>query len=71
MLEKREVLPEASVWRNQQNNMLSDVAMQFAPGAELMVGRSKMQPWSEHNESSCMTELASPPGADIETACIS
>ncbi|XP_024362026.1 uncharacterized protein [Physcomitrium patens] len=61
MLEKREVLPEASVWRNQQNNMLSDVAMQFAPGAELMVGRSKMQPWSEHNESSCMTELASPP----------
>jgi len=49
---------------------LSDVALQFAPRAESMAGRSKMEPWSQHNEYSFMTESDSPLGTDIETASL-
>lgn len=42
---------------------LSDVALQIAP-------RSKMEPWSQHNEYSFMTESESPLGTDIEAASL-
>lgn len=45
---------------------LSDVALQFAPRAQSMAGRGKMEPWSQHNEYSFMTESESPLGTDGE-----
>nr|PNR33111.1 hypothetical protein PHYPA_025054 [Physcomitrium patens] len=60
MLERQESLPGTSARDNRDTEMLSDVAMQFAPRAEPMAGRTKMEPWSQHDEYSFMTESVSP-----------
>lgn len=67
MLTGQELLLGASVRTSNRTEMLSDVAVMFAPRAETMAVRSKMEPWSHHDEYSFMTESESPLGTNIDT----
>ncbi|KAG0584531.1 hypothetical protein KC19_3G215900 [Ceratodon purpureus] len=60
MLTGQELLLNGSVRTNNRTEMLSDVAVMFAPRAEPLGVRSKMEPWSHHDEYSFMTESESP-----------
>lgn len=60
----------ASVRTNNRTKMLSDVAEMFAPRAETMTLRSKIEPWSHHDEYSFVNESESPTGENTDTTCM-
>jgi hypothetical protein len=67
MLTGQELLLGGSVRTNNRTEMLSDVAVMFAPRAETIGVRSKMEPWSHYDEYSFMTESESPLGKNTDT----
>lgn len=63
---RQEILLGASVRPNIRTKMLSDVAVMFAARGEPMAVRSKVEPWSHHDEHSLVTESGSPTGTNTD-----
>ncbi|XP_024362039.1 uncharacterized protein [Physcomitrium patens] len=68
MLTRQELLLGASVRATKRPEMLSDVAVMCAPRAETMGVRSKMEPWSLHDDFSLVNESGSPLSTAISTS---
>lgn len=68
---RQELLLGASLRPNSRTKMLSDVM--FAARGESMAVRSKVEPWSHHDEHSLVTESGSPTGTntDVTYLCTS
>lgn len=62
MLTRPEFLISTSVRAPSRSEMLSDVAVMFAPRTETMALKTKMEPWSHYDDHSYLSELGSPLG---------
>ncbi|XP_024363662.1 uncharacterized protein [Physcomitrium patens] len=60
MLTRPEFLISTSVRAPSRSEMLSDVAVMFAPRTETMALKTKMEPWSHYDDHSYLSELGSP-----------